>query len=323
MPESFTNTFGMMLIAFSVDLILYGVGLLLVFQYYRAFYSDPMWPLKIMVAAMIILMTTQVGSFFAWVYWDLIVNFGNIAKLDIMVRTALVQLLAIYITAFVSQCFYASRVWRLSHGNVWMTGFIMTLALLQISAGIAQTTLSGQIGVFSLLFTTKTVTTIQSGATAACDLSITVLLCWVLHGSRTGVRSTDALLDKLITYAINRGALTTLAAFLNMLLFVLRPEAFIFMVPLLCSGQLYVISVVTTLNCRGVKLENSSHLHSLGVDSLPMSSYIPGNKSGTGVHVTKSIVTWTEDEDQTKMRSRDPSVAKSSPAPLGEILRIE
>jgi hypothetical protein len=55
---------------------------------------------------------------------------------------------------------------------------------------------SGQIGVFSLLFTTKvflsncyacepsnicsqTVTTIQSGATAACDLSITVLLCWV------------------------------------------------------------------------------------------------------------------------------------------------
>jgi hypothetical protein len=31
-------------------------------------------------------MTAQVGSLFAWVYWDLIVNFGNIAKLDIMVR---------------------------------------------------------------------------------------------------------------------------------------------------------------------------------------------------------------------------------------------
>jgi len=28
---------------------LYGVGLLLVFQYYRTFHSDPMWPLKIMV----------------------------------------------------------------------------------------------------------------------------------------------------------------------------------------------------------------------------------------------------------------------------------
>ncbi|KAF7972402.1 hypothetical protein HWV62_18054 [Athelia sp. TMB] len=90
------------------------------------------------------------------------------------------------------------------------------------------------------------VTTIQSAAAAACDFSITVILCVLLHSSRTGIKSTDALLDKLIAYAINRGALTTLAAFLNMLLFVLRPEAFIFMVPLLPSCHLYAISVITT-----------------------------------------------------------------------------
>jgi len=176
-----------------------------------------------------------------------------------------------------------------------MTGLIMVLALLQVSAGIAQTTLSGEAGAFSLLFTTIRVTTLQSASTAACDLTITVLLCWVLHGSRTGLRSTDALLDKLITYAINRGALTTLAAFLNMLLFVLRPGTFLFMIPLLCSGQLYIISVVTTLNSRRVIQEHSSGVHT-DTNSLPMSAYNGNKSTGAGVHITKSIITWTEDE---------------------------
>lgn len=31
-------------------------------------------------------MSAHVGTFFAWVYWDLIVNFGNAAGLNIMVR---------------------------------------------------------------------------------------------------------------------------------------------------------------------------------------------------------------------------------------------
>ncbi|KAF7969465.1 hypothetical protein HWV62_27247 [Athelia sp. TMB] len=137
-----------------------------------------------------------------------------------------------------------------SHGNIWMTGWVTMLALLQISAGIAQTTISGELGYFSLLGTTKNVTTIQSGATAACDLSITIILCYVLHGSRTGIKSTDALLDKLIAYAINRGALTT----------------------------------------RKAIRENSA-----GQNSLPMSSFGPVTQKTQGVHVTKSIVTWTED----------------------------
>jgi len=253
-------------------------------------------------------MTTHIVSFFFWAYWDLIVNFGNPPGLNIMYPTALTQLLAIYLTAFVSQCFYASRVWRLSHGNYFLTGFIMILALMQIGAGLAQTTISGEWGTFSNLFHTKTITTIQSGATAACDLSITVILCWVLHGSRTGIKSTDALLDKLITYAINRGALTTLAAFLNMLLFVLRPEAMIFMVPLLPSGQLYLISVVTTLNSRRAMREGSS----FGQNSVPLGSVSPGvtHLSNGGVHVTKSIVTWTEG-DTAEMAYDDESMRKT------------
>ncbi|KDQ49193.1 hypothetical protein JAAARDRAFT_201088 [Jaapia argillacea MUCL 33604] len=81
--------------------------------------------------------------------------------------------------------------------------------------------------------------------------SFKVWLLWpAISVSLSFFAGSDSLLDKLKIYSINRGALTTLAAFLNMLLFVLRPEMFIFMIPFLPSGQLYLISVTTSLNAR-------------------------------------------------------------------------
>ena len=62
-------------------------------------------------------------------------------------------------------------------------------------------------------------------ASAACDISITAVLCYLLHGSRTGFRSyvssalveralaelfnsTDNLVNTLMIHAINRGVIT-------------------------------------------------------------------------------------------------------------------
>ncbi|KDQ52635.1 hypothetical protein JAAARDRAFT_39883 [Jaapia argillacea MUCL 33604] len=331
MSEAFTNTFGMMLISFFLDAVLFGIGGLLAFQYFRLFPEDP-WRVKIIVATLLFLMTVHITTFFDWVYWDLITIFGDFPRLDVMPRTALVQLLAIYVSAFISQCFFATRVYKLSRKNIWFTAIIMSLALTQIISGIIQTTLSGLGGTFSHLVTTEKVTTIQSAATAACDFSITVILCWVFHGSRTGIQRTDTLLDKLMIYAINRGALTTIAAFLNMLLFVLRPGTFIFMVPLLPSGQLYLISVTTTLNARQImRLNSPREKFNTTIGSAPTPAFgvgypldsvvrsgngsIPGsvgNKGagigswsagkvgveeipGGGVHVTRSVLTWCPD----------------------------
>ncbi|KDQ49185.1 hypothetical protein JAAARDRAFT_663857 [Jaapia argillacea MUCL 33604] len=276
-------------------------------------------------------MTVHITSFFAWVYWDFITTFGNFPNLNLMPVAALIQLLSIYISAFITQCFFATRVYKLSGKNIWFTAIIMVFALVQITSGILQTTISGMGGTFNNLITTEKITTVQSAATAACDFSITVILCWVLHGSRTGIQETDTLLDKLMIYAINRGALTTLAAFLNMLLFVLIPGKFIFMVPLLPS-------VTTTLNARQMLRLNSPRENFnatirsaanpvFGVDypldtvALGGNGSTPGNVGkqapgvgpwsagkgraggieevpGGGVHVTMSVLTLCPDETE-------------------------
>ncbi|KAF7968252.1 hypothetical protein HWV62_31549 [Athelia sp. TMB] len=160
-----------------------------------------------------IIMTAHVGTFFAWVYWDLIVNFNNPVNLNILTRTAQVQLLAILLRIKNMETFPRELAYDwMGSSPQWASG---TLQSARHNRGMILYS-RGDCPVMNLV--SKAVTTIQSAAAAACDFSITIILCVLLHSSRTGIKSTDALLDKLIAYAINRGALTTLAAFLNMLL---------------------------------------------------------------------------------------------------------
>ncbi|KAG7445653.1 uncharacterized protein BT62DRAFT_171651 [Guyanagaster necrorhizus] len=186
---------------------------LTVLRYFRHGYgSKDSRIIKAMVLALGCLATVHVATFVAWAYDDLISRFGAFDRLDAMPRTALVQLLAIYMVSFISQCFFTTRIWILTH-KWYLASPIAILALINIIAGITQTTLSG----------------IGAAATAACDLLITATLCWILNKKRTGIKMTDTLLDNLIILAINRGAVTSLAALFNLILFVWRPDAMIFM----------------------------------------------------------------------------------------------
>ncbi|KAK0487767.1 hypothetical protein IW261DRAFT_1415388 [Armillaria novae-zelandiae] len=280
MPEKFENTFGCMFISFSLDLMCYGAGFLVVLQYFRRGYGSKD---SVIIQTMVVALgyqqppfhtgrtTVHVTTFIAWAYDDLISRFGAFERLDAMPRTALVQLLAIYMVSFISQCFFTTRIWILTH-KWYLAGPIAILALINIStcgnhtndAKVLQKQylcplqsehvfLSGIGGTFSNLINTEVglcqhnesasidrtqkVTSLQAAATAACDLLITATLCWILNKKRTGIKTTDTLLDNLIILAINRGAVTSLAALFNLILFVWRPEAMIF-----C--QFYVLSVV-------------------------------------------------------------------------------
>ncbi|KAF5335241.1 hypothetical protein D9757_015214 [Collybiopsis confluens] len=91
-------------------------------------------------------------------------------------------------------------------------------------------------------------------------------LCYILKEAKSGVRRTDGMIDKMILYAINRGVATSLCALLNLILFVSVPNTFIFMIPLVPSCQLYVISVVSMLTTRGAL---RAELGRGGITTLP------------------------------------------------------
>jgi len=264
---TFTETWGCQMIAYMLDAFFYGVAMLLVAQYYHSHSGKDSKLIKGTVGALALLASLEFTFISHQMYVDYVERFANPPALDLIVFTAPSQLFFIYLTAFIAQCFFASRIWTVAKKKKFLyTLPILTIALLQISAGIAQTILVFGLGRFSLLHSTVKITSLQSGATAVCDIMITLTLCYILKEAKSGVRRTDGMIDKMILYAINRGVATSLCALLNLILFVSVPNTFIFMIPLVPSCQLYVISVVSMLTTRGAL---RAELGRGGITTLP------------------------------------------------------
>ncbi|KAJ7282073.1 hypothetical protein C8J57DRAFT_1299373 [Mycena rebaudengoi] len=170
----------------------------------------------------------------------------------LMSRFDSVQLLANYLSAFIVQIYFASRVYQLtkerikyqaSRGGIYI---VLGLALTQLAAGITQTILTYRLRSFLKLDQTKAVTTLQTSASLACDIVITVYLCVFLHRHKTGIPRYNTMMNKLIINAVNRGMLTSISAALTMILFLATPSTFFFFLALASNSKLYMNSMLAT-----------------------------------------------------------------------------
>ena len=115
---------------------------------------------------------------------------------------------------------------------------------------------------------TRDITTVQAATALATDLAITIALCFTFQSFKSGMQScvsclpspfhfltnfsasTNAVLNNLIMYAVNRGVLTSLCALLNLVLFLALPGTFYFFIGLMPSSKLYMNTMLATLNTR-------------------------------------------------------------------------
>ncbi|KAF8067697.1 hypothetical protein FPV67DRAFT_1764688 [Lyophyllum atratum] len=273
-PPTFTQTWGCQMISYMFNAVLYGIGLLMVMQYFHSHSKKDSSLTKATVAILFSLATVQMTFLSHQIYLDFVTWFAHPEFLDEIPFTSRLfaplndnndadgmktMLLATYSTAFTAQLFFASRIWVFaSEGK-------------------------------KLLCTVPVkITSTQAGSTAACDVVITSMLCWLLNSSRSGIKRTDGIVHKLIVYAINRGVATSLAAVMNLILFVAIPDTFVFMIFLLPSSQLYVLSVVSMLTTRGALRDKLSTDHT----SFPLENLRGRAPQSDGIHVHQAVVTW-------------------------------
>ncbi|KAK0460542.1 uncharacterized protein EV420DRAFT_1532767 [Desarmillaria tabescens] len=296
MAETFGTTFGCLLISFMIDLILYGMGLLLVLQYFRKCSKDAIL-VKTTVLGLIVFATTHIVGMCTWVYRTFITGFSRPELLNELPPSVSIEIMSFYIVSFIAQSFYISQIWKISHRNIWITSPIVVLALINIGAGTAQTVTTAQRGTASGIDDeiNKIITIIETGAAALCDILVTIALCVLLRINRTGIKSTDSALDSLIILAINRGTVTSLASVVDLILYLTRPKSMFFMLVFNPSTQLYLLSVVGSLNYREGMRAGSRHRkkewHNFNTTandsySLPLENIGPSvHSSRDGVHV--------------------------------------
>ncbi|KAJ7135278.1 hypothetical protein C8R43DRAFT_956113 [Mycena crocata] len=187
--------------------------------------------------------------------------------------------------------FFANRIIKLTkgRGKFSLKAFgiyvILALAFIEILAGIAQVAWTYQIRSFLKLDRTKITTTIQSGASFACDVLITTYLCLFLKNQKGEMMKTNHMVDALIYDAINRGTLTAMSSFVTLVLFLVLPNTFWFFLGLAPSSKLYMNSMLATLNTRQ-RIRNKIDAgdkgwNSIG-NSIPLSTLQIGNKDASG-----------------------------------------
>ncbi|KAJ7739517.1 hypothetical protein B0H16DRAFT_1465176 [Mycena metata] len=143
------------------------------------------------------------------------------------------QLFANYLSAFTVQIFFATRIYLRTRVLFGEPIVVVLLALVQLSAGTAQTYLTYKHRSFSKLDET------------------TIPISLPSISPKTGSGSTERLLNSLIIHAVNRGFVTAITSTFTMVLFVVYPHSFWFFLSIAPSSKLYMNSMLATLNMRG------------------------------------------------------------------------
>ncbi|KAJ7909880.1 hypothetical protein B0H13DRAFT_2329921 [Mycena leptocephala] len=308
MSSPLDSTYGVSLAALFLETILYGMGVLQGWIYFADRPVTDSRVTKALVLIVLALETIQVVFFFRSSYFRFVERFGQI-QIDLIWADSLQLLAAYLSAFTVqmytsSSIFYQNTADRcflqlLRHSNSQANQmraklsllaigiytiacydppttysfvhhfFQLTLDVVQILAGIAQTILSYDLRSFEKLGETKAVTTLQTAASLACDLLITTYLCVFLGSKKGEMMKTNTMMDLLIRDAINRGALTALSSGVTMVLFLALPDTFWFFLGLAPSSKLYMNSMLATLNMRK-RTREKLDTNDKGWNSIPL-----------------------------------------------------
>ncbi|KAJ6463718.1 hypothetical protein C8R47DRAFT_1157235 [Mycena vitilis] len=254
-----TSTYGAWLIALFLETIMYGVGVLQTFLYFQ-WWTDS-WYTKAPVILAIVLDSAQLFFFFLSTYLRFVEDFG-VVQAD-FIWADFIQLIANYLATFTVQIHFATQIYRLMRPElrVFKTPVLCTraayvvilLAMTQLAAGIAQAIMLYRLRSFSRLDETKAITMLQTAASLACDIAITSYLYLFLAGSKGGPHTmvkTEKLLNALMVQAASRGLLTAISSTLTMILFLIFPDAFWFLLSVAPNSKIYLNCMLAALNLR-------------------------------------------------------------------------
>ncbi|KAI0325104.1 hypothetical protein GY45DRAFT_1261525 [Cubamyces sp. BRFM 1775] len=263
---------GGLLIEMFFAFILYGITTLQTFIYFQKYPGDR-FSLKALVATVWILETVHTAFCMEFIYAYLIEGFGNYEGfLDVNWGIG-VTVVASSGIALCVQGYYTWRVWVVSGNSFIWTIIIGTFALLRVGEIPASAVLSYEYPNWETFRSTKkSLVTISGGlgSAALVDMLVALTLTFYLkRGRHTWHKESNSMVNRILLYAVNTGAITGTASLLCVLLFAVKKSSLVFLGLVMVQGKLYANSLLGSLNAR-------SHIRSKG--SLP--AYSSSGSSG-------------------------------------------
>ncbi|KAI1784929.1 hypothetical protein LXA43DRAFT_1040218 [Ganoderma leucocontextum] len=242
---------GCIVVGLIVSSILYGITVLQAYIYFQQNARDFI-KVKVLVSILVFLDTTATASITAGAFVFFVNDFGTQETLKNTPPSLALETGANALIATVSQFFFAYRLWIFSGKNTVLTGTIVVLSIL--SLGPALWTAAFFLDANSLfnlgLLKVRVIASLANGLSAICDILIAAGLCYYLHIGRSGFKTSDTIIDRLMLYTIECGALTAMCQTAILVTFAALPGRIIFIPFQLVVGKLYCNALLATLNVR-------------------------------------------------------------------------
>ncbi|KAG5734050.1 hypothetical protein E4T56_gene9462, partial [Termitomyces sp. T112] len=201
------------------NFLLFGISFSQTTYYFRTYPGDDSF-LKALIAVLFIMEGVHL-TFLTQATYDIYIVCKMPEKtestaLEFSLGTAVSITITLVITSAV-QSFYAWRVYRLIVGHRWqkpLVASILTTSLAQLCTGLMANAI--QYGYPPLSDMRKPLPrisySISSVMTIICDLTISVSLVYFLNKMRTGFKSSQNVINRLVFFSMGNGILTSIVA---------------------------------------------------------------------------------------------------------------
>ncbi|KAI0066722.1 hypothetical protein BV25DRAFT_1421424 [Artomyces pyxidatus] len=229
MNGSVGTTLGAILLGGQLSFALSGAVAVQTFLYFRMYPKDAL-RIKATVVLVWVLdsIHTALMSAASWDY--LIVHFGDVEAADYIPTTIALTVAFTAAITLVAHLFFTYRVFRLSKSNWCITAPLVVLTFCRLLAAMVSTVEMVHLRSFHA-FTEDCgyLFTLGLSISSALDILIVCALCYFLQHSRTGFGSIDHVIDTIMIYTLNNGALTCLTTIVSMICWLTMPRNFIFL----------------------------------------------------------------------------------------------
>ncbi|KAF9459322.1 hypothetical protein BDZ94DRAFT_1300644 [Collybia nuda] len=277
-----SNTLGALLIGTIISTLLFGVTCLQTFYYFQNHGSDRLL-IKLLITILLVSETLHTVFSTYSIYYYVIVNYDNPVTLLDSNWSISAEFAQSSVAVFAVHIFYTRRVYYVSKKNVPLAATIFALALVHFGTHIVLTVKCFQIHLFKLSSRVVPYLGTSLLLAAATDIAIVASLSFYLHKNRSGVQNTDTLVNRLILHAVSNGILTSVLDVLVFIFALLYPQNMIYIALYQVISNLYVNSVLATLNSRQ-SMARAGDVTKISF-GVPRSTFIPDmSTSENGEH---------------------------------------
>ncbi|KIP03768.1 hypothetical protein PHLGIDRAFT_129939 [Phlebiopsis gigantea 11061_1 CR5-6] len=265
-----------LLVLMCLTLVFYGMFTTQVYSYWLRYDKDTNL-LRGFVLTLWALETVHTGFCIHILYWTFIDNLGNPGNtFTIGWSTGTSIVFEVIIPALV-QGFYIYRIWALS-SNLIMVTVPAVMLLARIGVGLTTTSFLFKFqnwGEFADTRYVKITMNIGLVLASCVDITITSLLIHLFrkHQSLTTFRRTRRLVQHLMIYTVNTGAITMVCGVAALLMYDFVTGSLLFGGMLQILSELYANSLLGMLNARDYL--KGEHLSNGAINSIPLQIRTP------------------------------------------------